>query len=436
MRIAAVFLAILLAAPFAGAQSPDPLFAEVISTHDTYQIDGQLGAIRLNQHGSSEVPSPLNLFLHAPSLTVLNLTRGGIEAGGSITSDSRIESMQFSDATVLENEGRQSRDISIHPLNATVEVKDRTATFTPSDQEEVEGSNFVTVANHRLSSLVEDSVRIQSPSPTVTIRGDFIVSLWEYDVRVLSDGQQVDVSSGQTESLRLDTYSPNGMATIPGPSTHNTTEVHLEVTGGTLRLTLGSGNVDLFVTEPNAQFQSADLFGVSGVLPRELGGFDAHGETLQLAGDILLGFNTQAGRLLWNLGGSIDSASLDGSAIAVTTPVAGGRIFQSWLPVATTATIVGLAAVGFVPLYRHNAQRRLEDAELLFAAGHFNAAADMAKPRPMAGVTDQAAALQIQSLLHAGRVEEAKKLSQSSNISERRLKGFVELYVGDWEGTS
>ncbi len=436
MKVLALLLVLLLAAPVAVANTSEAPRVDVISTDEPFRLEGTLGAVRQSQSALTEAPTSMHLLLHAESLTVQNRTRGGFNELVSVSGDEEMETTRFQDATVIEHAARQGRDVSIHPIDATVILEDETGTFSPNSKSHVMASNNVVFDGKPLITPVHNSTEIQTTTPVVTVRGDFIVSLWEISVWIQGNHRGWDYFSGETDAPGVTNYTIEDGITAPGPSLSNSTEVYLIVHNGTLRMQRANGVFSLFVYDPILSLSSAELFGVSGKLPAQLGGTQVRGGDLRLAGDLTLQLGASAGQLSWDLEGQITNATLNGQPLAVVAPLPGGRAVRSWLPWATTALLLGIAAAGFVPLHRHNARRRLEDAELLFAAGHFEAAAAASRPRILSGVGASATAMRVQALLHAGHIEEARHLAARARITEPGLRDLVQLYVGDWEGTA
>lgn len=427
MRRAALLLVFLLL-PTASA-APEPAVATLASTDGDYLIEGRLGGLR--QFSPSD-PADLRLGLRieAASLVVEEERQGGVRALGDVA-EARAErrSWALEDALVVEEAVRPGRDITILPIDAQVSAAGSGATLSPSTRAVLKAEDRVDTPARDPSVPVGHAVQVDG-RPEVVVTGHFVVMLTEMDVTVHGGGTSRTHRAGQEEGVGTATYEPGGTR-VPGPTTGNLTEVVLEVRDGTLRLQSGAGRLWFHVTDPTLHAAAIRLDGVTGALPPSLGAATVLDATLGLRGDLRLGLDDTPDGLAWTLHGRLDGAELDGLPVAVVAPLAGGPTARSLLPWSTTLLLLGVAGL---PFQRRRARRRLEDAELLLAAGHFQAAADAARPLLLGGLRGPATALRVQALLHAGAADDARRLARAaSRRTDPILSRLVQATVDDWE---
>jgi hypothetical protein len=304
-------------------------------------------------------------------------------AGNTLAREQHMQNETYRQAFVQGTQAWDHYRLDVFPVRpgaATAEGEAPCSTFEPPVAAQVTRASYVPYAPARdnvLSASLDGSLAWKdcSGGSAVVVRGDFVVTLWQWDAVVHAGGQDIPLPSGQGRSDADPVGRPETQATL----SHDR-QRYLYVEDGLLRLPrLGDARplAQLYLG-PGAQASSAAgavLHDARGRLPD---GTAVDAAVLELAGGIDLRMaGTGAGRpLAVAFTGSLVGANADGRPLAATTLPAVPAV-APW-----AVAVAALAALGGAAVW----------------------AAVRARPRPGQGSTQEAWERHEQALvLHAGR---------------------------------
>ncbi|MGB0652423.1 MAG: hypothetical protein ACPGQL_04410 [Thermoplasmatota archaeon] len=242
----------------------------------------------------------------------------------------------------------------------------------------------------------------QAVMPVLRIEGDFLVGLWEWDLRL--DGEE----GTRTETTGRDSDAPQALPVLV-QSESSRSQAYLSVRDGVLELTgMPMRLLELHVEDAEASTSAASFHDVTGRLP---GGEAVEATRLSLEGalDIRLTTATANGLLSAAVGGAIDEAAADGVPLSVVVGDPGGwSRYWPWLLVLGAAVATPAGVVGAQAAQHKRQSHRMEDLEFLVQGGHLMEALAVADDLVLSkAYADDALLLKADALLQLGRPDEA-----------------------------
>lgn len=248
------------------------------------------------------------------------------------------------DAVVEGTVNRDGHRFSVWPVTAsppTVHASEPgCATLSPSTQAEVNRTALVRASTRPASVAHVGSSTLWSgcDEGSVTVTGDFLLRLWEWDAELTADGETRTLPSGE-HGVDGQPRDDEGTDRFAGEAT----EQYLYAHNATLTIPRLAGHYEVYLGDAEVTATALRLRQATGTIK----GTDTHraqSQDVYLQGDLVVHARNTGGMLATTFQGGLDQAHLDGVA-ATLTPGGGGPPEGTWPLLATLAvlTVVGLA---------------------------------------------------------------------------------------------
>lgn len=241
---------------------------------------------------------------------------------------------------------------------------------------------------------------------TATLRGDFLLVLWEWDAILTAHGEARTLRTGHHDAY-------------PGTPVEGTIgsadELFITVRGGTLTLPLAPGAHELYIHVPRVEADSWRFTDAAGTLP----GVGAVEGTVRVAGSLAATITgTGAGAPLGaDVGGHPERVEVNGEPLAVAAPTAGASRISVSLWVAFAVVVAGCAAVA----WRMRRPRRASPAVM----------SEEAPPGAPAPRRDREAEARVLSAVEASPGAWVRELLAFVGVSKERMYRAVDALVAD-----
>lgn len=301
-----------------------------LSSEDNHKIDsgqaeglgrsitsGNLTIARIADEGIQSAISSSNFSLHAGRL-VVETDRSDLSTG-SIRPLVESDNQEYFHAEVTGLENRAHYRLSVWPYTGDVsfEARDHSCSSTiPSAQEKINQMPMVDSAGRENNETqMDETLRWQncSDSASITIAGDFLVRLWEWDAELTAHGERETLRSGQQNHESLPDEIPD-LSLVAGEAQ----EQYLFATNATLTIPRLDGYHEIYLNQ--ASLNATNGYRLSQTHGNLLG-IPLQGEEVIVDGDGLILHATGTGLdepLSASLDGPIDRLKINGESVATT----------------------------------------------------------------------------------------------------------------------
>ncbi len=331
----------------------------------------------------------------------------------------------YTNATVASTPPRLGHMLAIMPNGRgawpTIEFHADDAAARPSAPSPLAVPRFAR-SDHRSNRSLEsdESLDMDLAGSTValTVRGDFLVTLWEWDFSVASalNRELHEVRTGRDAPTVV--TNPLGGSNLAEKDVR-LSQAYLFVHNGTLDLPAyprPAGHLLMAAASLDVNGFVA-LAGVQGRVWDEGVAEPLDAARFEMGGQIHLALGTRDGRMSALVAGDITRAAADGARLALGARHApeDGRAFDRWL---TGVLVAGLVAptlgAGGTWARRRNVRARLRRAEQALTMGDPAAVVQRVARIHASAHRPEATVLEVDALLRLGRVDEARAVMEST----------------------
>lgn len=331
-------LALLLAVPGAAGTWYGEFATEEVQALGTRDVQGDLVVLLQEKTRSGHTAGDPHFRLTAEHLRVeTDHSDLRISAGATYNHDARTTPAEYSDTVVEGVVHRDGYRLSLWPLDGAVTAsmqKSTCTTLAPSPSASVDREPLVVTTRPPNTTRTSDATTWTGCSDTaVTIQGDLLLRLWEWDAELTADGQTTPLYSGKRE-----------MDAPSGPSTAATqaTEQYLYAQGATLTIPRLSGHYRVYTADTEVAATTFRLPQATGSLQGDHT-VDAQRQDVTLQGDLLLHVRNTGSGLSTTVRGDLEEVHLDGVAATIAPdPTLPG---WSWWVATVLAVAAGIAVV-------------------------------------------------------------------------------------------
>lgn len=359
---------LLLAVPVQAASIQGTVDADAVHFPGGFVGTGALTGFRAAGHSEGALLG-YDLSITAEGLDVAtnvrqsNVTVVGVEP----KSDVWTEHLHGDNVEVTTTQARGLFDLMVAESDlATATLSSANGIVTQPTEAQIGSAGQVTADQAQLSASVMTDVGVSSAGPVrLTIRGDFALAIWDWDLAITDAGGVHAVNTGAAITGET---APGGIRVL---STVRNAQAFLFISNGTLELTLPqAASSTLYSPSLTVAAQAATLDGATGSLATPAGAQSVSG-ALNLEGQLRLGLE-QHTRLATTVSGDVQDGQVDGHPLGLAAVPLGSNPWP-WLLLVTPLLP---AALGL--LVRRRNDRAFAALEQSMEMGDYSAVNDAA----------------------------------------------------------
>lgn len=427
---------LLLVASAPATASGTTLIAESLDANGQNTLTGALAAFSTSNRQSGSDAAFGTIAIEAVALRLeVDWAEYAVRAAGAASAGENFgtESSNNTQVGIVTVEARPSSFAFLMPLPnkepPTLVANYIDTTVQPSQQTELPHYERVEAGRGPLRATVADSAAATSSQPyTLTVRGDFVLSVWDLDFTIGSENGTTHVWTGERSGA---------IGPAPGTMAADSLRVqqaYLFVEGGVLELQVDRSAGAVLYAEPQRLVSTGEttLRSARGILPTKDGARDVLGHDVRLAAPSRVDLSKPTSQGMPAHLADGQQAWIDDEAVAISYPVTDQRFAWPW----------AVIAIGLVTASGLIARKRLHThwwtkAQTALDEYNYGQAIRLSRRLRRSRFHYDAGMVATVSMIRDGRPRDARMTLEglaASNQGERAVREFLFAFVCQVEG--